>query len=210
MSTARLFALDGETEDGYIGVLQGAVNAEEKPIKKLILQQILNVCPSIWYYFQHDNGFARYRNVPGAIVILFDSVKKLQRADKGRVASHPCFVPLEKFTSNTTFQQSGWLIDFTKYYGLFVGVKHEDKIVSTMTVLPLDENRHFGNGGSSKFVNPDAIPLVEKKCNVCGCRENISYCKGCMVVSYCGKEHQKFDWKNHKPFCTLVREQVRK
>lgn len=31
-------------------------------------------------------------------------------------------------------------------------------------------------------------------------------CEGCMAVRYCGKEHQKEDWPNHKELCQLLKE----
>jgi hypothetical protein len=41
------------------------------------------------------------------------------------------------------------------------------------------------------------------QCNVCGEAEKTMRCARCKVVAYCGKEHQKMDWKVHKRFCTL-------
>ncbi|KAJ7596519.1 hypothetical protein C8J56DRAFT_773001 [Mycena floridula] len=40
----------------------------------------------------------------------------------------------------------------------------------------------------------------------CGSREGLDgnillRCSRCKVVSYCSPEHQKADWKNHKPRC---------
>ncbi|KAH6959925.1 hypothetical protein BKA56DRAFT_599820 [Ilyonectria sp. MPI-CAGE-AT-0026] len=38
-------------------------------------------------------------------------------------------------------------------------------------------------------------------CKVCGKTEGIKRCGRCKVVGYCGKEHQKADWKVHKKIC---------
>ena len=41
----------------------------------------------------------------------------------------------------------------------------------------------------------------EKRCKVCYSKENLQKCSRCKLVSYCGKEHQKADWKEHKLIC---------
>ena len=38
-------------------------------------------------------------------------------------------------------------------------------------------------------------------CKVCGITANLSFCSQCHQVAYCGKEHQKQDWKAHKKVC---------
>lgn len=38
-------------------------------------------------------------------------------------------------------------------------------------------------------------------CNVCGKVGEVKRCGRCKVVAYCGKEHQKVDWKVHKRTC---------
>ncbi|KAF2188755.1 hypothetical protein K469DRAFT_702447 [Zopfia rhizophila CBS 207.26] len=40
-------------------------------------------------------------------------------------------------------------------------------------------------------------------CKVCG-ETNAKRCARCKVVGYCGKEHQKADWKVHKRDCASV------
>ncbi|KAK3269900.1 hypothetical protein CYMTET_21678 [Cymbomonas tetramitiformis] len=42
-------------------------------------------------------------------------------------------------------------------------------------------------------------------CNLCGSKENLKVCVACHSVAYCCKEHQKSDWKHHKPFCHITR-----
>lgn len=52
------------------------------------------------------------------------------------------------------------------------------------------------------------------RCNVCFTRatdhrlmlvgQKMRYCKGCRLIGYCGEQHQKEDWKNHKDFCRAV------
>lgn len=41
------------------------------------------------------------------------------------------------------------------------------------------------------------------KCQVCEA-EAQQQCTGCKSVYYCGKEHQKSDWKSHKVECRPV------
>jgi hypothetical protein len=43
------------------------------------------------------------------------------------------------------------------------------------------------------------VELVELSCVVCGQRGKL--CTSCRTVAYCGKEHQKQDWKRHKSDC---------
>jgi hypothetical protein len=38
-------------------------------------------------------------------------------------------------------------------------------------------------------------------CKVCGKTAGIKRCGRCKAVGYCGKEHQKVDWKVHKKIC---------
>jgi len=58
------------------------------------------------------------------------------------------------------------------------GVEEEGEVESIMEVLP---------------------------CKVCGKAVDTSKCKQCMVVAYCGKEHQREDWKDHKKICKLLK-----
>ena len=41
-------------------------------------------------------------------------------------------------------------------------------------------------------------------CKVCGETEKAKRCARCKVVAYCGKEHQKADWKVHKRVCVSL------
>lgn len=45
-------------------------------------------------------------------------------------------------------------------------------------------------------------PLPEKgQCAICKTETGLSSCKGCLVVFYCGRDHHKEDWSNHKRLC---------
>lgn len=44
---------------------------------------------------------------------------------------------------------------------------------------------------------------MSSTCGVCGEPADLK-CSACKLVSYCGKEHQKNDWKNHKTLCRPV------
>lgn len=47
------------------------------------------------------------------------------------------------------------------------------------------------------------IPVVPDKdqCAVCRKEGTLNKCKGCMVAYYCGRDHQKSHWPEHKKFC---------
>lgn len=38
-------------------------------------------------------------------------------------------------------------------------------------------------------------------CQICGKTEATKRCARCKLVAYCGKEHQKVDWKVHRKIC---------
>lgn len=43
-------------------------------------------------------------------------------------------------------------------------------------------------------------------CGFCGVNASehiLMKCSGCLNMYYCGKEHQRFDWKKHKPTCKM-------
>jgi len=57
-----------------------------------------------------------------------------------------------------------------------------------------------GEGSNRRDSEPRAS-LEVISCKVCGKTDAIKRCGRCMVVGYCGKEHQKSDWKAHKKIC---------
>jgi hypothetical protein len=40
-------------------------------------------------------------------------------------------------------------------------------------------------------------------CKICGRIEGVRRCGRCKVVAYCGRDHQKMDWKLHKEICVV-------
>lgn len=52
---------------------------------------------------------------------------------------------------------------------------------------------------SSSSTEPDLLPT---SCNVCDRTENLLRCSRCKSVYYCSKDHQRQDWKKHKPECS--------
>jgi WD40 repeat protein len=53
-------------------------------------------------------------------------------------------------------------------------------------------------GGPSRR-QPEQMELDKEACVMCGKPGRL--CTGCRSVAYCGKEHQKQDWKRHKTAC---------
>lgn len=55
-------------------------------------------------------------------------------------------------------------------------------------------------GGSSTGTALEIMP-----CKVCGDTKETKRCGQCKSVAYCGREHQKADWKSHKEICNMLR-----
>ena len=49
---------------------------------------------------------------------------------------------------------------------------------------------------------------MSDNCIICGTEAKLK-CGGCKNVAYCGVEHQKKDWKNHKLICSSKLYEVR-
>lgn len=54
-------------------------------------------------------------------------------------------------------------------------------------------------------------PFNSRKCNICiqegqSSAAEVKQCTRCQLISYCGIEHQKKDYKRHKPFCKWIHE----
>ncbi|XP_034941330.1 egl nine homolog 1 [Chelonus insularis] len=47
----------------------------------------------------------------------------------------------------------------------------------------------------------NALAGVRLACVICGKTDKVLRCSRCKSTVYCSKEHQKFDWKNHKAVC---------
>lgn len=63
-----------------------------------------------------------------------------------------------------------------------------------MQEMRQDKDIGYGTTGSS-------VCVEVKICKVCGTTVGVKRCNGCHAVAYCGKEHQKEDWKVHKRAC---------
>ncbi|XP_043466970.1 putative protein MSS51 homolog, mitochondrial [Leptopilina heterotoma] len=56
-------------------------------------------------------------------------------------------------------------------------------------------------------MNEETTYYYPNMCHICRCYgENVDLkrCSACNMISYCGKEHQKQDWPNHKQFCRVL------
>jgi hypothetical protein len=56
----------------------------------------------------------------------------------------------------------------------------------------------FAEGNAAEGQEP-ASSYAEHPCKVCGLPGRL--CTSCRTVAYCGKEHQRIDWKAHKTAC---------
>ena len=61
-----------------------------------------------------------------------------------------------------------------------------------------------GEGSNRRDSEPRAS-LEVISCKVCDKTDAIKRCRRCIVVGYCGKEHQKSDWEVHKKICVSKR-----
>ena len=46
-----------------------------------------------------------------------------------------------------------------------------------------------------------SLEIGAQECKVCRTTDHLSQCSRCHLVTYCCREHQIQDWKNHKEFC---------
>jgi hypothetical protein len=49
--------------------------------------------------------------------------------------------------------------------------------------------------------------LLRTRCKICS--SDGKHCGGCRMVAYCNEEHQRSDWKNHKPHCRTYSREVK-
>ncbi|XP_046751070.1 prolyl hydroxylase EGLN3 [Diprion similis] len=55
--------------------------------------------------------------------------------------------------------------------------------------------------GASSSLTSSSPPTTAQVCAVCKRSDRILRCARCKVTVYCSKEHQRDDWKRHKPSC---------
>lgn len=65
-----------------------------------------------------------------------------------------------------------------------------------------DLMRVVGEGGGREDGVRETVEVV--RCAVCERVEGAMRCAKCRVVAYCGREHQKKDWKVHKRVCAQL------
>lgn len=61
-------------------------------------------------------------------------------------------------------------------------------------------NNFYPDTPADEKVECEALPAHINICRVCGCRGPL-VCQKCKKANYCGKSHQKIDWKSHKLNC---------
>jgi hypothetical protein len=80
------------------------------------------------------------------------------------------------------------------YVGVLVsGVCGKGECESQMRQAIQEEMLEVGAGAEARV---EAIV-----CTVCGKIEGVRKCGRCKAVTYCGKDHQKADWKTHRGVC---------
>ena len=68
----------------------------------------------------------------------------------------------------------------------------------------------FGPSFPTKRICTEREPGPDtSKCGLCG-EPASARCKACNAIAYCSREHQRQDWKKHKPTCMLLREEMAK
>ncbi|RFU24591.1 hypothetical protein B7463_g11746, partial [Scytalidium lignicola] len=72
-------------------------------------------------------------------------------------------------------------------------IKTRQQIQSMMAII--------AGEGQSQGASAPGTTVEIMSCNVCGKTEGIKRCAQCKAVAYCGREHQKADWKAHKKIC---------
>jgi hypothetical protein len=45
-------------------------------------------------------------------------------------------------------------------------------------------------------------------CRICGIDGNLRRCSKCKSAYYCCQDHQKLDWKEHKPECKIIQQKL--
>jgi hypothetical protein len=55
--------------------------------------------------------------------------------------------------------------------------------------------------GQGQGASQPGAHVGNMSCRICGKTEGIMKCARCKLAAYCGKEHQKADWKVHKTSC---------
>jgi MYND finger len=45
-------------------------------------------------------------------------------------------------------------------------------------------------------------------CRICGLDTNVRRCSRCKTAHYCSQEHQRLDWKQHKPDCKRIQQKL--
>lgn len=78
-----------------------------------------------------------------------------------------------------------------------VEVRREIQDTMALVGKPPDGEKAWESAGKQQSGIQEAMP-----CPVCGKADDTLKCSRCGLVAYCGKEHQKQDWKLHKKVCT--------
>ncbi|KAM0715024.1 hypothetical protein Q7P37_009489 [Cladosporium fusiforme] len=47
---------------------------------------------------------------------------------------------------------------------------------------------------------------TQNQCEICHVETGLMQCKGCLVLYYCGREHQTAHWPDHKKFCKIAQQ----
>ena len=74
-------------------------------------------------------------------------------------------------------------------------------MMSSLTCGNVQEVPHDSRLSDIGMRDGDEVYWVPQRQCVCGSTTALKICFGCMVVGYCCKQHQKYDWERHKLEC---------
>lgn len=138
--------------------------------------------PDAFYLFQLTAG----------PMIFSHTMELVQAAARSNIT---CVLCAQPSTTITCALAPGW----DNASNLFVKI-------DVFTLCPKEECKHgFTKRVQATIDTGEDLDIqrasIAKHCPICFANEGLKFCQRCKVTAYCGKEHQKEDWKEHKKSC---------